>query len=182
MITKKCHWMCASNLLVLVRQFSAWKFYFVIGHSHLSPVGRCELVLLSKDSCFVSRFTYPTSYPWCNECQYAWLLFQRHTAVLRQFFGFPRNNIWQNPCMTLIRNIGQNESLHYLPLFWNFFWSISGIGVLKNINVALFGMKNINLTKESIKILEGRISYNTKIQDDLNFTKTIKNLCNVIKL
>ena len=26
------------------------------------------------------------------------------------------------------------------------------------------------------------ISYNKKIQDDLNFTKTIKNLCNVIKL
>ena len=26
------------------------------------------------------------------------------------------------------------------------------------------------------------ISYNKKIQDDLDFTKTIKNLCNVIKL
>ena len=43
-------------------------------------------------------------------------------------------------------------------------------------------MKNINLTKESIKILGVHISYNKKIQDDLNFTKTIKNLCNVIKL
>ena len=159
--------MCASNLHVLVTQFSAWKFYFFIGHSHLSPIGRCELVPLWKDSCFVSHFTYPTSYPWCNEYQYVWLLFQRSTAVLSQFFGIPQNNIWQNLCMTLIRNIGQNQSLHHLPLLWNFFWSISGIGVLENKNVALCGMRNINLTKESMKILGVHISYNKKIQDDL---------------
>ena len=42
---------------------------------------------------------------------------------------------------------------------------IAGIGVLKNVNVALCGMKNINLTKESIKILGVHISYNKKIQD-----------------
>ena len=59
---------------------------------------------------------------------------------------------------------------------------IAGKGVLKNVNVVLCGMKNINLTKESIKILGVHISYNEKIQDDLNFTKTIKNLFNVIKL
>ena len=43
-------------------------------------------------------------------------------------------------------------------------------------------MKNINLVKESIKTLGVNISYNKKIQGDLNFTKTNKNLCNVIKL
>ena len=59
---------------------------------------------------------------------------------------------------------------------------IPGIGVLKNVNVALCGMKNVKLTEESIKILGVHISYNKKIQDDLNFTETIKNLCNVIKL
>ena len=59
---------------------------------------------------------------------------------------------------------------------------IAGIGVLKNLNVALCGTKNINLTKESIKTLGVHISYNKKIQDNLNFTKTIKNLCNVIRL
>ena len=59
---------------------------------------------------------------------------------------------------------------------------IAPIGLLRNVNVALSSMKNINLTKESIKILGVHISYNKKIQDDLNFTKTIKNLCNVIKL
>ena len=42
-------------------------------------------------------------------------------------------------------------------------------------------MKNINLAKESIKTLGVNISYNKKIQGDLNFTKTNKNLCNVIK-
>ena len=43
-------------------------------------------------------------------------------------------------------------------------------------------MKNINLTKESIQILGVHISFNKKNQDDLNFTKTIKTLCNIIKL
>ena len=30
-------------------------------------------------------------------------------------------------------------------------WKIAEIGVLKNVNVAIWGMKNMNLTKESIK-------------------------------
>ena len=50
----------------------------------------------------------------------------------------------------------------------------AGKRVLKNLNMALCGMKNINPTKENIKILGVRISYNKKIQDDLNFCKTIK--------
>ena len=54
--------------------------------------------------------------------------------------------------------------------------------VSKNVNVTLCGMKNISLTKESIKILGVHICFNKKIQDDSNFTKTIKNLCNIIKL
>ena len=40
---------------------------------------------------------------------------------------------------------------------------IAGIGVLKNVNVALCGMENINLTKESINVLGVHISYNKKI-------------------
>ena len=48
--------------------------------------------------------------------------------------------------------------------------------------MALCGIKNINLTEECIKILGVHISYNKKIQENLNFTKTIKNLCNIIKL
>ena len=56
------------------------------------------------------------------------------------------------------------------------------IGVMKNVNVAPCGMKNINRTKETRKILGIHISYNKKIEDDVSFRKTIKNLCNVIKL
>ena len=51
---------------------------------------------------------------------------------------------------------------------------IAGIGVLKNVNVAVCGTKNINLTKESIKILGVHISYNKKIHDELNFLNLSK--------
>ena len=37
-------------------------------------------------------------------------------------------------------------------------------------------MKNIGLTKESMKNLGLHISYNKNIQDDLSFTETMKNL------
>ena len=36
----------------------------------------------------------------------------------------------------------------------------------KNANVALCGMKNIKLTKKSIKILGVHITYNNKIEDN----------------
>ena len=48
------------------------------------------------------------------------------------------------------------------------------MGEVENVNVALCSMKNINLTKEHIKILMVLIFYNKKIQDDLNFCKTSK--------
>ena len=52
---------------------------------------------------------------------------------------------------------------------------IARIGVLKNVNVVLCGMKDINLIKKRINILGVHISYNKKNQDNFNFTKTIKN-------
>ena len=48
--------------------------------------------------------------------------------------------------------------------------------------MALCGLKSVNLTKESIKILGVHLSYNEKRQNELNFCTTIKNICNVIKL
>ena len=42
--------------------------------------------------------------------------------------------------------------------------------------------KSVNLTKESIKILRVHLSYNEKLQNELNFCTTIKNISNVIKL
>ena len=59
---------------------------------------------------------------------------------------------------------------------------IAGIGSLKDAKVALCGLKSLDLTKESIKILGVHISYNKKLQDDINFSMTVKNVCNVIKL
>ena len=58
---------------------------------------------------------------------------------------------------------------------------IAGIGLLKDAKVALCGLKSLDLTKESIKVLGEHISYN-KLQDDINFCMTVKNICNVIKL
>ena len=58
---------------------------------------------------------------------------------------------------------------------------IPGIGSLKDAKVALCGLKILDLTKESIKILGVYISYNTKLQNNINFCMTVKNICNVIK-
>ena len=46
---------------------------------------------------------------------------------------------------------------------------ISGIGSLRDAKIALCGLKRLDLTKKSIKILGVHISYNKKLQDDLNF-------------
>ena len=54
---------------------------------------------------------------------------------------------------------------------------IAGIGVLKSVNVALCGMKCLDLTKECIKVLGVHISYNRKLQDDKNFCDTVQNIC-----
>ena len=43
-------------------------------------------------------------------------------------------------------------------------------------------LNSLDLTKESIKILRVHISYNKKLQDDINVCMTVKNICNVIKL
>ena len=59
---------------------------------------------------------------------------------------------------------------------------IAGIDVLKDANVALCALKIVNLTKESIKILGVHLSCNEKLQNELNFCTTIKNVCSVIKL
>ena len=59
---------------------------------------------------------------------------------------------------------------------------IAGIAILKSVNVALCGMKCLDLTKECIKVLRVHISYNKKVQDNKNFCDTVKNIYNVIKL
>ena len=48
--------------------------------------------------------------------------------------------------------------------------------------MAVCRLKSLDLTKESIKIIGVQISYNKKLQDDINFCSGVKNNCNVIKL
>ena len=58
---------------------------------------------------------------------------------------------------------------------------IAGISSLKDAKVALCGLKSLDLTKQSVKILSVHISYNKKLQDDINFCIVVKNICNMIK-
>ena len=51
---------------------------------------------------------------------------------------------------------------------------IAGIVVLKNVNVALCGIKSVNLMEYSMKIIGVYISYFKKILDNMNFQVVIK--------
>ena len=59
---------------------------------------------------------------------------------------------------------------------------MAGIGNQKSVDVALCGMKCLDLTKECIKVLGVHILYNKKLQDNKNFCDRVKNIYNVIKL
>ena len=59
---------------------------------------------------------------------------------------------------------------------------IAGIGSLKDAKVALCGLKSLDLTKESIKILGVHISYNKKLQDDIKFRMTVKNMVHCVMI
>ena len=59
---------------------------------------------------------------------------------------------------------------------------IAGTGILKKVNVALCYIKNVDLTKETIKMFDIHNSYIQKLQDDLNFRNSIKSTVNVIRL
>ena len=59
---------------------------------------------------------------------------------------------------------------------------IAGIGVLKGVSVELCGMKCIDLTKNSVKILGIHFSYNKKIEYEENFIKLIKKIENVLTI
>ena len=53
---------------------------------------------------------------------------------------------------------------------------IAGIGVLKGVNWALCGLKSIDLTQQTMKILGIHFSYNTNLRDEIFFTETIKKI------
>ena len=53
---------------------------------------------------------------------------------------------------------------------------------LAYVNMVFYGMKNVDLTKETMQILGVHFLFNKKLQDDLNFGDSIKNIVNVIRL
>ena len=50
---------------------------------------------------------------------------------------------------------------------------IAGIGSVKGVERAACGMKNTDLTKDAVKIIGIKFSYNKDIQSELNFRTSI---------
>ena len=59
---------------------------------------------------------------------------------------------------------------------------IAGIGSLKGVNVALCGLKSVNLMNETVKILGCHFSYNRTLQQESNFKKHISKIENILKI
>ena len=57
-----------------------------------------------------------------------------------------------------------------------------GISTLRGVNVALCGVKSLNLTKETVKILGVHFSYNKTLQHEMNFPGHIGNIESVLRL
>ena len=57
-----------------------------------------------------------------------------------------------------------------------------GIGVLKVLKVALFGVRCVNLHENTIKKLRIHYSYNKQLENDKYFKKCIAKIANVLKL
>ena len=57
---------------------------------------------------------------------------------------------------------------------------ICGIGVKRGVEVALCGMKSVNLVTNSVKILGIYFSYNEEIMNEKNFVSVIKKIENVL--
>ena len=53
---------------------------------------------------------------------------------------------------------------------------VAGIGSLKGVKMAVCGIKCIDLTTETIKILGVHFSYNQKLKTQKNFVKSIANM------
>ena len=57
-----------------------------------------------------------------------------------------------------------------------------GIGVLNGVQVALCGMKCVNLNNKTVKILGVHFSYNKTLEQDKNFCKHIIKIENILTL
>ena len=59
---------------------------------------------------------------------------------------------------------------------------IAGTSTLKGVLVALCGMKCLNLTKETLKILGVHFSYNKKLEHEMNFQSNIVKIESVLRV
>ena len=59
---------------------------------------------------------------------------------------------------------------------------IASIGTLKGVNVALCGMKCLNLTKETVKIFGVDFCYNKELEHEMNFQSHIVKIESVLRL
>ena len=59
---------------------------------------------------------------------------------------------------------------------------IAGIGVLNGVQVALCGMKCLNLNNETVKKLGADFSYNKNLEQDKNFSQHILKIESILKL
>ena len=53
---------------------------------------------------------------------------------------------------------------------------IAGIGVLKGVQAAVFGMHCIHLNIDTLKILSTSFSYNVKLKEEKNFYKIVTDM------
>ena len=59
---------------------------------------------------------------------------------------------------------------------------VAGIGVLKGVNWALCGLKSVDLTQQTIKILGMHFSYELKLRDEKNFTATVVKIQKLLRV
>ena len=59
---------------------------------------------------------------------------------------------------------------------------ITGIGLLEGVQVAVCGMRCVDLKNETLKILGTHFSYNEKLKEENNFYTTITNIQRVLEI
>ena len=59
---------------------------------------------------------------------------------------------------------------------------IAGIGVLKGLQVAVCGIRCIDLNIDTLKILGTHFSYNEKLKEEKNFHKIVTDMQRILKI
>ena len=61
-------------------------------------------------------------------------------------------------------------------------YEIAGIGVLKGVQVAVCGMRYIDLNIDTLEILGTHFSYNKKLKEEKDFHKIVPDMQQVLKI